>query len=147
MMKDDNQHSPTEDPKQANAPAQSFVDIPGGTRTDFPDGSHLVEGPEGDRYIVSESGDINATVPEIRRVQIDDLSLILRHEIAHVHETTSHTLHFVGGGVFSYLHHRDGHGMSIQANRIVFRTLPGGVIVVCGTASRDATGRSSGTTG
>ncbi|MGT0244776.1 hypothetical protein [Burkholderia pyrrocinia] len=138
------QSLPKEVGPPAIVPVGPYVDIPGSTRTDFPDGSHLIEGPEGDRYLVSESGEINATVPEIRRVQIDDLSLILRHEIAHVHETTSHTLHFVGGGVFSYLHHRDGRGMSIHANRIVFRTRPGGVIAVCGSAPSNAPSKAPG---
>ncbi|CAM2197973.1 protein of unknown function [Paraburkholderia kururiensis] len=86
----------TEQTRPTGTPVQTVVDIPGSTRTDFPDGSHLVEGPEGDKYLVSEAGDITATVPEIRRIQIDDLSLVLRHEIVHVHETTSHTLHFAG---------------------------------------------------
>ncbi|WP_199544943.1 hypothetical protein [Paraburkholderia kururiensis] len=140
-MKDGDQNPMTEKTRPAGVPVRTFVDIPGGTRTDFPDGSHLVEGPEGDKYLVSEAGDITATVPEIRRVQIDDLSLVLRHEIAHVHETTSHTLHFAGGGVFSYLHHRNGRGMSIQANRVLFRTLPGGVIIVCSTMPNTAAGR------
>nr|WP_254149877.1 hypothetical protein [Burkholderia pseudomallei]AJL34943.1 hypothetical protein pBPS060 [Burkholderia pseudomallei] len=58
---------------------------------------------------------------------------------AHVHETTSQTLHFIGGGIYSYLHHCDGRGMSILANRVLFRTLPGGVIVVFGTAPSNAT--------
>lgn len=146
MMKDDDQNQPAEVGPPATEAVGSSVNIPGSTRIDFPDGSHLIEGPEGDRYLVSESGEINATVPEIRRVQIDDLSRILRHEIAHVHETTSHTLHFIGGGVFSYLHHRDGRGMSIHANRIVFRTRPGGVIAVCGSAPSDAPGRARGAT-
>lgn len=140
-MKDGDQNPMTKQPRPAGVPVRTFVDIPGGMRTDFPDGSHLVEGPEGDKYLVSEAGDITATVPEIRRVQIDDLSLVLRHEIAHVHETTSHTLHFAGGGVFSYLHHRNGGGMSIQANRVLFRTLPGGVIIVCSTMPNTAAGR------
>ncbi|MDY7804528.1 hypothetical protein [Burkholderia stagnalis] len=145
-MKDDNQNVPTKGSQPAIAPLGTSVEIPGSTRTDFPDGSHLIEGPEGDRYLVSESGEINATVPEIRRVQVDDLSLVLRHEIAHVHETTSHTLHFVGGGVFSYLHHRDGRGMSIHANHIVFRTQPGGVIAVRCSAPNNAPARVPGAT-
>ena len=143
-MKDHNQESPKEVPQLAVAQAQSFADNPGSTRTDFPDGSHLVEGPGGDKYLVSEAGDVNATVPENRQVQIDDLSQVLRHEIAHVHETTSHTLHFIGGGVFSFLHHRDGRGMSVQAKRVLFRTLPGGVIIVCGTVPNRAAGKAAG---
>ncbi|KWA81694.1 hypothetical protein WL30_24595 [Burkholderia ubonensis] len=139
-MNDDDQNPMTGQTRTNSAPVRTFVEIPGGTRTDFPDGSHLVEGPEGDKYLVSEAGDITATIPEIRRVQIDDLSLVLRHEIVYVHETMSHTLHFAGGGVFSYLHHRNGRGMSIQANRVLFHTLPGGVIIVCGTMPNTAAG-------
>lgn len=110
-----------------------MVHIPGGVRTDFPDGSHLVEGPDGDKFLVSESGSINGNVPFIRQVQIEDLSLVLSHHVAHVHNTTSHTLHFVRGGVLSYLHLRNGSGMSIKGNNILFRTLTGGVLVVRGT--------------
>jgi hypothetical protein len=69
----------------------------------------------------------------IRRVQIEDLSRVLRHEITQTFETTSHTLHFAGGGVFSYLHRRNGSGMSIESRNILFGTLADGVIVVCGT--------------
>jgi hypothetical protein len=135
----DDQNPPPQPARPAIAPAMASVDIPGGKRIDFPNGSHVVEGPAGDRYLVSESGDISATMPEIRQVQIDDIAQVLRHEITRVHRTTSHTLHFVGGGVFSYLHHRDGSGMSIEANCIAFRTLPGAVIDVRGTAQKAAT--------
>ncbi|OXI87194.1 hypothetical protein CFB40_16090 [Burkholderia sp. AU31652] len=134
----DDQNPPPHPTRPATTPAISSVDIPGGKRTDFPNGSHVVEGPAGDKYLVSESGDISATIPAIRQVQIDDIALVLRHEIMHVHRTTSHTLHFVGGGVFSYLHHHDGSGMSIEANCIEFRTLPGDVIAVRGTARNTA---------
>ncbi|MFM0652920.1 hypothetical protein [Paraburkholderia sediminicola] len=120
-------------PPSADVPGTSPVRIPRSLRTDFPDGSHLVEGPDGDKFLVSESGSITGNVPFIRRVQIEDLSRVLSHHIAHVHDTTSHTLHFVGGGVLSYLHWRNGGGMSIKGNNILFRTLPDGVIVVCGT--------------
>ncbi|WP_233874870.1 hypothetical protein [Paraburkholderia adhaesiva] len=114
-------------------PEESVVHIPGAVRTDFPDGSHLVEGPDGDKFLVSESGSINGNLPFIRRVQIEDLSRVLSHHVAHVHDTTSHTLHFVGGGVLSYLHLRNGSGMTLKGNNILFRTLPDGVIVVSGT--------------
>lgn len=59
--------------------------------------------------------------------------IMLSHRVAHVHDTTSHPLHFIGGGVLSYLHWRNGTGMSTKANNVLFRTLPDGVIVVSGT--------------
>jgi hypothetical protein len=113
---------------------KAFVDIRGSTRTDFPDGSYLIEGAPGEKYIVSESGDINGTIPEIRRVQIENLALVVGHEITRTPDMTSHTLYFAGGGIFSYLHYREGRGMSIQAKHIHCRTLPDGVISVFGTA-------------
>ena len=120
-------------PSRATAPDGSFVDIPGGKRTDFPDGSQLIEGPDGAKYILSEDGTINGTTPEIRQVQIGDLAQVLRHEVVTTPDTTSHTLHFIGGGVFCFLHRRDGSGMSFQANGINVSTLPDGVFVVFGS--------------
>ena len=120
-----------------HASSMTPVDIPGGVRTDFPDGSHLIESPAGEKYLISELGDISGNVPVIRRVQIEDLSRVLRHEIAQVYETTSHTLHFAGGGVFSYMHRRGGSGISIESRNILFRTLPDGVIIVCGTCREE----------
>ena len=114
-------------------PHKTHIDIPGAVRTDFPDGSYLIDAPYGEKYLVSESGSINATLPEIRRVGVDDLAQVVRHEVVTVHDTTSHTLHLVGGGVFSYLHHRNGKGMSIQANRVQLRTADRGVLFIRGT--------------
>jgi hypothetical protein len=113
-------------------PNGAVVNVPGAKRTDFPDGSQLFEGPDGDKFLVSETGDISATMPFISQVQIEDIARVTSHEIVQMQDTTSHTLHFVGGGVFSYLHHRNGNGISIQAHRIMWRTLPGGVIIVQG---------------
>lgn len=58
------------------------VDIPGGTRTDFPDGGHLIEGPAGEKSLVSESGAVTWTVPVTRRSQVEDLSRVSRREVA-----------------------------------------------------------------
>ncbi|MGF6604874.1 hypothetical protein P3T23_009630 [Paraburkholderia sp. GAS448] len=52
-------------------------------RTDFPDGNYLVDGPDSDRYFVSQSGSISANEPCIRRVQIEDLSQLLSHHVAY----------------------------------------------------------------
>jgi len=134
IMKD--QQDPHDTQVIKSVPAQAtptVVDIPGGVRTDFPNGSYLIEGPDGSKYLVSESGEISITMPMIRRVQIGDLAQVVRHDIAVVYDTISHTLHFAGGGVFSYLHKRDGDSMSIQSHNIRMRTLPDGVLVVCGT--------------
>jgi hypothetical protein len=55
-MNDGDQNPMTEQTCPVGAPVRTVVDIPGGTRIDFPDGRHLVEGPEGDKYLVSEAG-------------------------------------------------------------------------------------------
>lgn len=115
----------------------TVVDIPGGVRTNFPNGSYLIDGPDGSKYLVSESGDISVTIPVIRRVQIEDLAQVQRHDTVVVHDTTSHILYFVGGGVFSFLHKRDGSGMSVEGNNIRVRARPDGVLVVFGTSSQD----------
>lgn len=112
----------------------STISLPGvGKVVSLPDGGYMAEGPSGERYEISGDGAISAELPEIRRVQIEDISLIENHVIFRVHETVSHTLHFSGGGVFSYLHHLNGCGMTIEGNNIIFATRPGGVIVVFGT--------------
>lgn len=122
----------------------TVVDIPGGVRTDFPNGSYLIEGPDGTKYLVSELGEINVTIPVIRRVQLEDLAQVERQVIATVYDTTSHTLHFAGGGAFSFLHKRDGSGMSIQSHKIRMRTLPDGVLVVRGLYLEEQSGPQAG---
>lgn len=125
--------------------APTVVDIPGGVRTDFPNGSYLIEGPDGSKYLVSESGEISITMPMIRCVRIENLAQVVRHDIAVVYDTISHTLHFAGGGVFSYLHKRDGDSMSIQSHNIQMRTLQESVLVVCGTYNDARADAQSGT--
>jgi len=132
-MSDSDRGAPENGRPLPTMPRRAVIDLPGSTRADFPDGSQLVEGPAGDKYLISESGDINGTLPIIRRVEIDNLALVERHDITQVHATVSHTLHFAGGGTFCYLHHCDGAGMTIQARRMMLKMLADGVIVVCGS--------------
>ncbi len=49
---------------------------------------------------------------------VADISQITQHDIAHVYDTASHTLHFVGGGTLSYMHARNGSGYEISGHRI-----------------------------
>jgi hypothetical protein len=113
--------------KKRNNP---YVNISGCKITDFPDGSQLIEGLEGDKYIIAENGEVSATMPEIRQIQIDSLADVARHDIVTFHDTVSHTLHFAGGGVFSYLHNRNGLGISLEWKRMTIRPLGSGVILV-----------------
>jgi hypothetical protein len=121
-------------PSRATGPYGTFIDIPGGKRTEFPDGSQLIEGPNGQKHLLSEDGSINSTVPLIRQVQVGDLAQVTRHEIFNTPDTTSHTLHFIGGGVFSYLHYRNGDGVSFRGNHVMLHEPSEGVFVISGMA-------------
>lgn len=102
-----------------------------------------MEGSHGEHVLVSESGNMSVNVPAIRRVQIDDLSQLIRHETMQRHDTFSHTVHFVGNGALGYLHLRDGSGLSIEGRSLEFRICQDGVILVLGSATNSkATNRS-----
>lgn len=103
----------------------------------------MLEGQHGERVLVSESGNMSVNVPSIRRVQIDDLSQVVRHEVVQVHDTISHTVHLVGNGVFGYLHLRNGQGLSIEGRNVAFRICQNGVILVLGSATNRNAGNRS----
>ncbi|WP_423759718.1 hypothetical protein [Burkholderia sp. NLJ2] len=140
-MKGDDQSSAGK--PSSGASGSPDTDIFGYKRMDFPDGSYVFEGPHGEQVLVSESGNMSGNVPAIRRVQIDDLSQVVRHEVVQVHDTISHTVHLVGNGVFGYLHLRNGHGLSIEGRNVAFRICHDGVILVLGSATtRNVANRS-----
>ncbi|WP_423757771.1 hypothetical protein [Burkholderia sp. NLJ2] len=134
-MNDDNQSSTGKGASRTSGPKDANVDIPGYRRIDFPDGSYVMEGPHGEHVLVSESGNMSVNVPAIRRVQIDDLSQVIRHETVQLHDTFSHIVHFMGNGVLGYLHLRDGSGLSIEGRNLEFRICKDGVILVLGSAT------------
>lgn len=113
---------------------RGFIDIPGVVRTSYIDGSYLLETPSGGQYEISAAGDIEGDVPTILRVEIENLALVVRHDVTTVFQTISHTMHFVGGGVFSYLHWDDAVGVSFRSEKIMWRMPEDGVFIVCGTA-------------
>jgi hypothetical protein len=78
----------------------------------------------------------------IRMMTVADISKVMRHDIAHVYDTTSHTLHFVGGGMLSYMHARNGSGYEISGHKVDLHLTPQGVVIAFGSASEaDATER------
>ncbi|UOB56988.1 hypothetical protein MRS60_07775 [Burkholderia pyrrocinia] len=134
-MNHDEQSSTGKPQRPATGSHGTKVDIPGGKRMDFPDGSYVCVGPNGERFLVSEAGNISANLPFIRHLQIHDVSQVVRHEIVQIHETISHTVHFSGGGVLGYLHWRDGRGISLEGYNIDCRLLPEGIVLVLGAVS------------
>jgi hypothetical protein len=111
------------------------VEPPGVVRTFHPDGSYSVVGPSGDHYQVSALGNIEGDVPSILRVRIEDLALVIRHDIVPLYQTVSHTLHFVGGGVFSYLHWHRGTGITVRSRNVMCCKTADGILIVYGTAT------------
>ncbi|HCI1763007.1 TPA: hypothetical protein NOE69_000773 [Pseudomonas aeruginosa] len=108
----------------------SLVRLPGGLRTNLHDGSYLCLGTQGERFHVSSSGEIDGSVPSIRRVRIQDLGRVVSHEIVALYDTISHTVQFAGGAVLGYVHLRDGRGMELHGKNIMFEFLPDDVVVV-----------------
>lgn len=98
------------------------------------DGSYTVTEPSGERYRVSATGDIDGDIPGIHRVQVQDVALIIRHDVTPVFQTVSHTLHFLGGGVLSYLCWNHAKGITIQTKNIACCKTADGVFIVDGTA-------------
>jgi hypothetical protein len=101
------------------------------------DGSCTVAGSSGERYRVSAMGDIDGDFPGISRVQVQDVALIVRHDVASIFQTVSHTLHFVGGGLLSYSCWSHATGITIQTKNITCCKTADGVFIVSGTAAID----------
>jgi hypothetical protein len=101
------------------------------------DGSYTVVGSSGERYRVSASGDIDGDFPGFSRVQVQDVALIVRHDVTSIFQTVSHTLHFVGGGLLSYSCWSHATGISIQTKNITCCKTDEGVFIVSGTATID----------
>ncbi|QGS31486.1 hypothetical protein [Cupriavidus metallidurans] len=104
-----------------------------------PDHGSYIDGgytmPTGDGLSVRRlpNGNIEGNVPSIRMLTIADVSQVERHDIAHVYDTVSHTLHFAGGGVLSYMHAVNGRGYEISGRCVHLEASPDGTIVVFGT--------------
>lgn len=71
-------------------------------------------------------------------MSIANLALVERHAVSEVYDTVSHTVHFVGGGVLSYLHMRSGRGVELHGWNIQFLTQTDGGISVLGTTEPDS---------
>jgi hypothetical protein len=106
-------------------------------RTLNADGGYTVARPSGEQYRVSATGDIDGDIPGLLRVQVQDVTLIVRHDVISVFETASHTLHFVGGGVLSYWCWKHAIGITLQTKNIACCKTADGILIVSGTAAID----------
>lgn len=109
------------------------VDCQDGQRMDHSDGSFTITLPNVASVHCTRDGDIEGRTPAIRAVIITDLSKVVEHSIARLYDTISHTVHFEGGGVVSYLHGTDGTGYEFNCRNVVFEICETGEVLVIGT--------------
>ncbi len=109
------------------------VYVPDGLRVDNPDGGYTVTNPNGVSIDCQPDGTIEGQLPVIRTVRVMDISKVVRHDIARVFDTVSHTLHFEGGGVVSYMHARNGRGYEFTGHHVVVEADKDGHVMVHGS--------------
>ncbi|AEG71775.1 hypothetical protein [Ralstonia solanacearum] len=109
------------------------VYVPNGLRIDHPDGGYTVTNPGGVSLDYQADGSIEGELPMIRSLCVVDISKVVRHDIARVFDTVSHTLHFEGGGVLSYMHGSDGRGYEFSGHKVLVQADKDGHVMVHGT--------------
>jgi hypothetical protein len=88
---------------------------------------------EGAVYRIERGGALHAQLPLVRRMEIADLTQVLSHQVNRVFETTSHVIHFVGGGMFSCVYDDHGKMIEMDGHGLHQSTTPDGVITVHGS--------------
>lgn len=73
------------------------VYIQDGVRIEHDDGGYTVTNRDGIAVSCGPDGSIEGKLPIIRALSVADISKVIRHNIAQVFDTVSHTLHFEGG--------------------------------------------------
>lgn len=122
--------------EQSNSSPSKLSDavyLPDGVRVENPDGGYTVTNPHGMSVDYQADGSIEGQMPVIRSLSVVDISKVVRHDIARVYDTVSHTLHFEGGGVLSYMHGRDGRGYEFSGHKIFIQADKDGRVTVVGT--------------
>lgn len=89
---------------------------------------------EGAVHHAKRDGGIDVELPVVERMEIADLTLVESHHVNRVHETTSHVIHFVGGGIFTCVYDARGTMIEISARHLRKSISPDGVITIFGTA-------------
>ncbi|QCX51469.1 hypothetical protein [Ralstonia pseudosolanacearum] len=114
---------------------QDAVYLPDGVRIDNPDGGYTVTNPNGVSLDYQPDGSIEGQIPVIRALRVQDIAKVVRHDIARVFDTVSHTLHFEGGGVLSYLHASNGRGYEFSGHNVFVQADKDGCVIVYGTCT------------
>ncbi len=87
-------------------------------------------------YRMERGGALHMEVPAVQRMEIADVKQVLSHQINRVYETTSHVIHFVGGGVFSCVYDSQGKMVEMDSRGLRQSSSPDGVITVYGSHKR-----------
>ncbi|RIJ85172.1 hypothetical protein RSP822_17190 [Ralstonia solanacearum] len=109
------------------------VHIQEGVRVEHADGSYTVTHAGGISVSHRADGNIEGKLPVIRALCVADISKVVRHDIARVFDTVSHTLHFEGGGVLSYMHGTNGQGYEFSGHNVHVVADKDGRVTVYGT--------------
>ena len=89
---------------------------------------------EGAVHHINREGGVNIELPVVARMEITDLTQVESHQVNRVHETTSHVIHFIGGGLFTCVYNASGTMIEVSARRLRKSISPDGVITILGTA-------------
>ncbi len=89
---------------------------------------------EGVVHHIKREGGIDVELPVVERMEIADLTQVESHLVNRVHETTSHVIHFIGGGIFTCVYDARGTMIEISMCRLRKSISPDGVITILGTA-------------
>ena len=87
---------------------------------------------------LGRDGQLTLRLPGSTRIRADRAGLLLRHSIVRVNQTTSHVLHFQGGGVFAFMVDDQQTMMEVHAKNIRLVTAQPGVLEVLPASSGDA---------
>jgi hypothetical protein len=126
-----------DNPSKPPAAPLSYIRFPDAQKIDHPDGGYTISRADGVQLRLLPNRDIQGGLPRLTTVSIADVSQVESHHIASVHDTVSHTLHFRGGGVLSYMHAATGGVDEVTGPRIVLSTdEEGQVLTVVGTCPK-----------
>ncbi|WP_431068274.1 hypothetical protein [Ralstonia holmesii] len=123
---------PHEDKPSTSNP-RDVVYIQDGVRIENDDGGYTVTNRDGVVVSCGPDGSIDGKLPVIRALSVADISRVTQHSIARVFDTVSHTLHFEGGGVLSYMHSSTGEGYEFSGRNVYVEMSSDGVVIVHGT--------------
>lgn len=119
--------------KPSTSNLRDVVHIQDGVRIEHDDGGYTVTNPDGIAVSCGPDGSIDGRLPVIRALSVADISRVTQHNIARVFDTVSHTLHFEGGGVLSYMHSTSGEGYEFSGHNVCVEMNSEGVVIVHGT--------------